>query len=98
MTPDQHKALEILLDAQGLLDTDTQLMPLVRFVLFGSTEQEKQAFAMISDCGRKIVAYCSECGDTFMQFDSDNHGIEESIVFMVAQIDRCPNCGAKFKK
>lgn len=97
MTPDQRAALEILLDAQNVFDTDTQLMPLVRFVLFGSTDQEKQAFAMISDCGRKIVAYCSECEEAFMQFDSDNHGIEDSIVFRVTQVGRCPHCGAKFK-
>lgn len=37
MTPDQRAALEILLDAQNALDTDTQLMPLIRFVLFGTT-------------------------------------------------------------
>ena len=97
MTPDQQKALEILLDAQNVLDTDAQLMPLVRFVLFGSTEQDKTALAMVSDCGHKIVAYCSECGETFMQFDSDNRGIEESIVFKVTRVDRCPHCGAKFK-
>lgn len=37
MTPDQRAALEILLDAKNVLDTDTQLMPLIRFVLFGTT-------------------------------------------------------------
>lgn len=37
MTPDQRAALEILLDAQNALDTDTQLIPLIRFVLFGTT-------------------------------------------------------------
>ena len=37
MTPDQRAALEILPDAQNVLDTDTQLMPLIRFVLFGTT-------------------------------------------------------------
>lgn len=37
MTPNQRAALEILLDAQNVIDTDTQLMPLIWFVLFGTT-------------------------------------------------------------
>ena len=37
MTQDQRAAIEILLDAKNMLDTDTQLMPLIRFVLFGTT-------------------------------------------------------------
>lgn len=37
MTPDQRAAIEILLDAQNALDIDTQLIQLIRFVLFGTT-------------------------------------------------------------
>lgn len=37
MTPGQRVALEILFDAQNVLDIDTQLIQLIRFVLFGTT-------------------------------------------------------------
>lgn len=75
MTPDQRAALEILLDAKNVLDTDTQLMPLIRFVLFGTTgtvESEAESMEMVANqidvddflSGRSysISLFCPVCG------------------------------------
>lgn len=73
MTPDQRAAIEILLDAKNALDTDTQLMPLIRFVLFGTTGTvEPEPMEMVANpidvddflSGRShsISLFCPVCG------------------------------------
>lgn len=73
MTPDQRAALEILLDAQNVLDTDTQLMPLIWFVLFGTTgTMEPEPMEMVANPSevddflsgrtRSLNLFCPVCG------------------------------------
>lgn len=78
MTTDQRAALEILLDAQNLLDTDTQLMPLIRFVLFGTTgavESETESFVTIKRDGNTITARCHSCGTMIAEGDARYPGV-----------------------
>lgn len=105
MTTDQRAALEILLDAQNALDTDTQLMPLIRFVLFGTTgtvesepEQEEQtADVILRQLDGDIVAQCGKCGAVFASCREEETAFI-SAVYRTAQDARfCPHCHAKFK-
>lgn len=105
MTPDQRAALEILLDAQNVLDTDTQLMPLIRFVLFGTTgtvEQEPEPMEMVANpsdvydflSGRtkSFSLFCPVCGLSNAYQTKDG-------VFMRNQetTGHCMCCKAKIK-
>ena len=107
MTQDQRAAIEILLDAKNVLDTDTQLMPLIRFVLFGTTgtvasETDKsiepiahEPFVKVrlTDEGR-VEACCSKCGNVFIEGE---YGLSEFVEEQAKKAEVCPYCYAKFK-
>lgn len=100
MTPDQRAAIEILLDAQNVLDTDTQLMPLIRFVLFGTTgtvESEPKSFVMVKRDENIITARCHSCGTMIAEGDARYPGVEELVFKRAMQAKFCPLCHAKFK-
>lgn len=100
MTPDQRAALEILLDARDVLDTDTQLMPLIRFVLFGTTgtvESDAESFVMIKRDGNTITARCHACGKIIAEGDATYPGVEELVFYGAVALGFCPHCHAKFK-
>lgn len=100
MTPDQRAALEILLDAKNVLDTDTQLMPLIRFVLFGTTgtvESEAESFVIVKRDGNTITARCHACRKIIAEGDATYPGVEEFVFKRATKAEFCPHCHTKFK-
>ena len=105
MIPDQRAALEILLDAKNVLDTDTQLMPLIRFVLFGTTgtverkpEQEEQtADVIVRQLDGDIVAQCGKCGTVFASCSEEETAFIGAVYNTAKSAKFCPHCRTKFK-
>lgn len=110
MTPEQRAAIEILLDAQNVLDTDTQIMPLMRFVLFGTTgtvesEQEQEQAEpshgespfYLCECGNGIYVRCIRCGESVERFSITDHPSLETMYGIASEKGECPHCHAKFK-
>lgn len=105
MTPDQRAALEILLDAKNTLDTDTQLMPLIRFVLFGTTgtvemeskQEEPEADAIVRQLDGDIVAQCGKCGAVFASCPEKETAFIGAVYNTAKSAKFCPHCHAKFK-
>lgn len=105
MTPEQRAALEILLDAQNVLDTDTQLMPLIRFVLFGTTgtvdseakQEEPTADVIVRWLDGDIVAQCGKCGSVFASCPEEETAFIGAVYNTAKSAKFCPHCRTKFK-
>lgn len=105
MTPDQRAAFEILLDAQNALDADTQLMPLIRFVLFGTTgtveiepeREEPEADAIVRQIDGDIVAQCGKCGAVFASCPEEETAFIGAVYNTAKSAKFCPHCRTKFK-
>lgn len=105
MTQDQRAAIEILLDAQNVLDTDTQLMPLIRFVLFGTTgtveseteQEEPTADVIVRQLDGDIVAQCGKCGAVFASCPEEETEFIGAVYNTAKSARFCPHCRTKFK-
>lgn len=97
MTPDQRAAIKILLDVQGLLDIDTQLMPLVRFVLFGSVSGIQATPIILKHEENRVAASCYDCGNVFVSVDVERPMADDFAIKKAFEFCRCPHCGANFK-
>lgn len=97
MTKDQRKALEILLDAQGLLDTDTQLMPLLRFVLFGKVSGVQATPIILKHEENRVTISCQACGNVFVSVNAELPMADDFAIKKAFEFGRCPHCHAKFK-
>lgn len=105
MTPDQRAAIEILLEARNALDTDTQLMPLIRFVLFGTTgtverkpeQEERTADVIVRQLDGDIVAQCEKCGAVFASCPEEETSFISYVYRTAEDAKFCPHCHAKFK-
>ena len=105
MTPDQRAALEILLDAQNALDTDTQLMSLIRSVLFGTTgtvesgpeQEEPTADVIVRQLDGDIVAQCGKCGKVFARCREEDTEFIGAVYNTAKSAKFCPHCRTKFK-